>query len=287
MGTVGSSLADTHISAAPPVSMKENGGIFPNPEPPGEGMEQLVLPLTRPREPGILILQHHKGKVTVTGYDGEVVVVNAALKYPPAAEGDTGTRPVSGHALKLHAMEKENVVTVSTNSHERTIDMEIQVPYQFSLYLDKLDEGSVNAYYLQGEMEINSTVGEVVLTDISGSAVISSVDGDIRVSFSGVTPHVPMVFTSVGGDIDVAFPPDVQAVVKMRTDYGEILSDFDIEITHRKAETDTSRTSGVKRAFLEKWTYGTLGSGGPQYLFRSYHGNITIIKSRNLSPPGQ
>lgn len=250
---------------------------------PDKGTEQLLLSLSRPGEPGVLILKHHKGSVRVTGYDGEVVVVNASMRYPDSTGTQGGVRPVPGHALKLHAIEKENVITVSTNSHERTIDMDIQVPHAFSLYVEKLDAGDVSGYYLTGEMDVTSAAGSVWLIDITGSAVISTVDGDILLRFAGVTPNVPMAFTSVGGDIDVALPGDVRATVKMRTDYGEIMSDFDIDLSKRRAATDTSLTTGIQHSFLEEWMHGTIGGGGPQLLFKSYQGNITIRKAGNVS----
>ena len=250
---------------------------------PDKGTEQLVLSLSRPGEPGVLILNHHKGSVRVTGYDGDVVVINASLRYPDSTGTLRGVRPVPGHALKLNAIEKLNVITVSTNSHERTIDMDIQVPHAFSLYVEKLDAGDVSGYYLTGEMDVTSTAGSVWLIGITGSAVISTVDGDILLRFDGVTPHVPMAFTSVGGDIDVTLPGGVRATVKMRTDHGEIMSDFDIDLSRRRTATDTSITTGVQRSFLEEWMHGTIGGGGPQLLFKSYLGDITIRKTGNVS----
>lgn len=250
---------------------------------PDKGTEQLLLSLSRPGEPGVLILKHHKGNVRVTGYNGEVIVINASMRYPDSSGTRRSVRPVPGHSLKLHAIEKHNVITVSTNSHERTIDMDIQVPHAFSLYIEKLDAGDVNGYYLTGEMDVTSSVGSVWLIGITGSAVISTVDGDILLRFAGVTPHIPMAFTSVGGDIDVALPGDVRATIKMRTDNGEIMSDFDIDLSRRRAATDTSLTSGIQRSFLEEWMHGTIGGGGPQLLFKSYLGDITIRKAGNVS----
>jgi hypothetical protein len=272
------------LPAEPASGTASPGIVQMPPDQPENGAEQLVLSLSRPTEPGVLILQHHKGRVRVTGYDGEVVVVNAALRYPDTTGAGTDVRPLPGQALKLHALEKNNVVTISTNSHERTIDLEIRVPHSFSLHIEKYDSGTVSAYYLRGEIEITSAAGGVHLTDITGSAVISTVDGDIFLRFAEVTPHVPMAFTSVGGNIDVAFPRNLSAVVKMRTDHGEIMSDFDIETARRRSETEVSQSTGIRRAFLEQWTHGTIGGGGPQLLFRSYHGNIIIRKVRNVSP---
>jgi hypothetical protein len=251
-------------------------------EPPRDGAEQLILTLEHPDEPGVLIIQHHKGTINITGYKGAFVVVNASLRYPDST-GAKGVRPVAGSGLKFSALEKNNVVTVNTNSHERTIDLDIQVPESFSLHIEKFDSGAITAYHLSGEMDVTSSSGSVQLGDISGSAVISTVDGSIHVRFTGVTGNAPMAFTSVGGDINVFFPDNIDASVKMRTDHGEILSDFDMNVAPRKSGSGTSGETGIQRAFLEEWTCGTLGRGGAEILFRSYYGKITIRKSGNQS----
>ncbi len=248
-----------------------------------KGSEQLLIPLSRPRDPGVLILQHYKGSVTVTGYEGSIVVIEASLPRGGTAAPAEGMRPVATQNLNIHAFEKENVVTVTTNSHERTIDLDIRVPSAFSLEIDKRDEGTVTAYYLRGEMNISSAVSDISLFGIDGSGVVSAVDGGVTAVFRGVNPRAPMSFTSVAGNIAVTFPPDLSAVLKMRTDRGSISSDFDIAVEKRRAEADTSRVSGVRRASLDRWTYGTVGAGGPQYVFQSYRGNIEIRKARDQS----
>ncbi len=251
-------------------------------DPPRNGAEQLILTLEHPDEPGVLIIQHHKGAINITGYKGAFVVVNASLRYPDST-GAPGVRPVAGSGLRFSAMEKNNVVTVNTNSHERTIDLDIQVPESFSLHIEKFDSGAITACRLSGEMDVTSSAGSVQLADISGSAVISTIDGGILARFTSVAENVPMAFTSVGGDINLVFPENIDANVKMRTDHGEIFSDFDMNVAPRKSESGTSGETGIQRAFLEAWTCGILGSGGAEILLRSYHGKITIRKSGNQS----
>ncbi|HSG28443.1 MAG TPA: DUF4097 family beta strand repeat-containing protein [Candidatus Krumholzibacterium sp.] len=257
-------------------------GVAAEPQP-REGTDQLVMSLSHPGEPGVLMLQHHKGTVRVTGYDGELVIVNASLRHGPPAGGKDGMRSLRGGSMRLHGLEKNNVITISTNSHERTIDLEIQVPLDFSLHLEKNDAGEIFVHRLSGEIDINSDTGDVSLTDISGSAIVSTLDGKIFARFTRVTPFVPMAFTTASGDIDVMFPGGIDASLMMRTDKGDILTDFDIDIEGKKAEVETSETTGIQRAVLEEWTHGVIGSGGPQFTFRSYQGDIFIRKSGNLS----
>src|SRR5205823_1975864 len=45
----------------------------------------------------------------------------------------------------------------------------------------------------------------------------------------------PMSFTSLHVDVDVTLPPNTKASLKMRTDRGEVLTDFDVQIQQRPA----------------------------------------------------
>lgn len=261
------------------------------------GTEQIILSLTHPDEPGVMIFQHHKGTITITGYSGEYIIINARLRYPsgrgsgtggPAgkAEGSgssTEIQPVAGHALRLNGIEKNNVITISSNSHERTIDLDIQLPRRFSIHLEKLDNGSISLYSLSGEIEVSSESGDVSLSDIDGTAVLNTVEGDIRADFEAVTPDVPMAFTSLTGNIELFLPEDTGASLKMRADHGEIMTDFDIDVAKKAASGEKSSETGIQRAFLDEWTQGIIGGGGSQFLIRSYNGNIYIRKNRNVS----
>jgi hypothetical protein len=248
--------------------------------------EQVTLSLTRPGDPGVLILGHGKGNIRITGYDGEVVFIEAFLRYPDEDEG--GRRPVSNHALQLRAIEKENVVHVSTNSTERTIDLVIRVPRFFSLQLEKQDQGDVDVHGLNGEMDLSSLSGDVRVTGIEGSAVVYTVDGDIRVEFSRFSANVPMAFSSVEGAIQVAFPPDAAFYAKMKSDYGNLFSDFSLELEKRKAEGGRSDRTGISRIYLEEWTYGRVNGGGAELLFRTVNGDITLQKNPVIkSDPGE
>jgi hypothetical protein len=253
-----------------------------------EGAEQLILSLTYPDEPGVMIFQHHKGDVRVTGYDGEYIIINATLRYiseqdvKGKVEG-SNIRPVPGHAIRMNGLEKNNVITLNSNSHERTIDLEIQLPYRFSIHIEKLDCGEIVVHNISGEIEVSSESGDVNLSGITGSAVVNTVEGNIRARFAGVTSNVPMAFTSVTGNIDLFFPEDTRASLKMRTDHGEIMSGFNIDMEKKRAGGGKSKETGIQRAFLEEWTHGTIGGGGPQFLLRSYSGNIFFRKNSNVS----
>jgi DUF4097 and DUF4098 domain-containing protein YvlB len=65
-----------------------------------------------------------------------------------------------------------------------------------------------------------------VATDISGSAVASTTNGNVRCTFAEVAPGKAMSFSSFNGDVDVTFPASLAADLRIDAGRGEILTDF-------------------------------------------------------------
>ena len=244
--------------------------------------EQIIVPLTDPNEPGVLIIDHIKGSIQVTGYEGEVVIVNASSRSSKTDNKDTsnndGLKRIVSNTVQLSAQQKDNEIVVNTNSHKGTIDLAIRVPNNFSLKLKTYYNGEIKIKNVSGNMEITNINGDVSLEEISGSAVVNTIDGHILANFIGVTPETPMIFTSIEGKIDVTFPAEIKANVKMKSDNGEIFSDFEIKFENRKTQTEKSDKTGVHKVFLEEWTNGKINNGGPEILLKTLEGNIYIRK---------
>jgi len=248
--------------------------------------EQIVVPLTRPDEPGRLIVERHQGSISVKGYEGNVVLVKAFLRRPtrtaPSDPDIEGLKPVSAAAIQLDAQEIDNVVTVNAHSRNKSIDLDISVPARFALKLGVLDDGDVIVDGLRGDVEVNNPYGRVRLDRLTGSANVNTVDGDITARFLGVAAGVPLAFSSVHGKIDVAFPPDADLTVRVKSDEAMVYSDFDIAVEKRKSRTDPAGKTGRTRIALEEWTTGRIGRGGTDVLLKSFDGNIYIRKTQEI-----
>ncbi|MFH1942908.1 MAG: DUF4097 family beta strand repeat-containing protein [bacterium] len=246
--------------------------------------EQIIVPLSRPGNPGVLVIDHIKGSINVTGYDGEAVIVKASSGQRLEEISDEirtdGLRRVASGTIQLNAQEKDNTLVVQTNSHRHTIDLDVTVPRRFNLKLKTYHSGKITVKDVTGEMEITNVNGDVILDGIKGSAVVNTIDGDIFVRFTEVTPGIPMAFTSIEGKIDVTFPQDLRARLKIKTDNGEIFSNYEIQMEKRKIQGDRSDVTGLYKVSLEDWVQGTINGGGPELLFKSLEGNIYIRKQK-------
>jgi hypothetical protein len=228
-----------------------------------ERTEQITVPLSHPDEPGVLIVHHHKGSVNVIGYEGTSLVVKASLRHA------TGAAPT----IDLGAVEKDNHVVLNASPRHRTIDLEIMVPRRFSVRLKNDDSGTIRVQHLSGEIEVSNLNGDIHLLDVAGSALLDTVDGNITAQFSSVTPGTPMALTSLEGNLDVTFPGDVKALVKMRADHGQLRNDFvPAPGIEPSPEDDASRSP---------WTYTWINDGGSEIRLRSFYGHVHIKRAEN------
>ena len=110
------------------------------------------------------------------------------------------------------------------------------------------------------------------LNQVSGPVVAHAHAGDLVATFAAISDDRPMAFSSWAGKVDVTFPGDVAARLKMRTDHGQILSDFDLG----KTETALEDMGDGRRQKMRSFTYATVNGGGTEYMFQNYSGDIII-----------
>lgn len=230
----------------------------------GNHTEQISIPLSNPDEPGVLVVNHHKGSINVIGYDGDMVVVRASLRY------GTDDKITDGCDIYLGAVENNNNVIINAAPRYRTIDMDILIPQGFSVRLRNDDSGTISIEHLSGEIEVSNQNGDIILNDISGSAVLDTVDGDITAQFEEVPPGVPMAFSTVEGNIEVSFPEDSNAHIKARSDRGVIRNTF---VSDTVAGSVVATTDNLEAG---QWNYYKLNSGGSEIRLMSFFGNIYI-----------
>jgi Putative adhesin len=121
----------------------------------------------------------------------------------------------------------------------------------------------------------------VTLMNIAGSAVAHALNGKLTASFTRVNQK-PMAFSSLNGDIDVTFPADLKANVSLRSDRGDVFSDFDVNMQalSSQAVVDDARSHGGKyKVKIDKTVRGTINGGGPEMQFNNFNGQIYIRKA--------
>ena len=252
--------------------------------------DRVTVPFSDPSRPKTLRASLLNGGITVRGYDGKDAIIEAR---PHGGESRRRRAPERADGMKrldvtgsgLNVEEADNVITVGTGwrSMNENLELSIQVPYNTSLKLSATNGGDIIVDHITGDVEINNTNGNATATHISGSAIVHALNGKVLASLDRVTPDKPMSFSSLNGDIDVTLPADVKAKVKMKSDNGEIYSDFDVKLdaTSRQPIIEDNRSGrGRYRVRFDRGTYGTINGGGPEIQFTTFNGNIYIRKTK-------
>lgn len=254
------------------------------------GRETLTVALSAPTKPGSLEVKLVNGYIHVTGYDGRDVVIEAGTHARPSGRPgnpspDKGPpnglkRIATGGSLSLTAEEKNNHVELTTNSLWHPVYLTIKVPYHFSLRLGTVNNGDIRVENVVGELEVSNVIGSIHLNQVSGSAVANTVNGNLIATFRSVTAGAPMAFSTFNGKVDITFPRDANATLKMQSEQGSIYSDFDVAVDNRPPEVTRSAEQGVYRLGSDGWTYGTINKGGPEILLKTINGNIFLRKAK-------
>lgn len=248
--------------------------------------ETVTIPLSNPAKEGFLKIGIINGSISIKGTDAKEVTVTGIKKADKkkyysgrkTSKNDTdGLKRISNNSLEFSAEEFDNTIHIKSSVHGTT-DFEIEVPKNFSLKVSTINKGDIYVENVNGTMDISNINGKITLKDISGSVSADALNKDIIVNFVEVTPNESMAFSSMNGDIDITFPKSIKADIKVKSDRGEIYTDFDLKAKPSEAKiTKGSDSRGnAYRVKVEKWITGAINGGGPEILFKNFNGDVII-----------
>jgi hypothetical protein len=246
--------------------------------------ETLTVPLSSPGKAYSLKVHLVTGAIKVTGYDGKDIVINASPRTGSDEEGsktsENGMKRISTPGgFEITAKEADNTVTVNTGNPNRAVDLDLKIPQDVKLKLGTVNDGEVVVENVRGELEVNNVNDKITLTNISGSVVANTVNGDINVTFKTVDPKAPMAFSTLNGDVNVTLPADTKANLKLKSDNGDVFSDFDVDIDKTPAKVDKITEPGMYKIKKDDWVYGKINGGGPEMMMKNMQGDIYVKKA--------
>jgi DUF4097 and DUF4098 domain-containing protein YvlB len=254
--------------------------------------DRAEVPLTDPAKPAMVKVTVQHGSITVSGYSGKTVMVEAKadIKYesenmkererekekekPKKAEG---MQLIQNQSTGLLIEEENNVVTVKVRSFTRKVDIDIKVPFKTSLKLKGFQAGEIKVDNVEGELEVTHLNGPITLERISGTVVANTLNGELKVSFERVNLDKPMSFSTLNGDIDVTFPKNAKFSLKMKSDQGKIYSDFELQMKPQSTpQAKPERKEGKYLIKFDKSMIGALNGGGEEVQFKTFNGDIYL-----------
>jgi putative adhesin len=253
------------------------------PQTPGQ---KIIVPLSDPTRAGSLHVGVMGGSITVKGANRKDVLIEVRQRGDEDEDHEednkSDRKPSSGlreipQPASFSVEEGNNRVEVSSrNFGSRSNDFVIEVPARFDLELSAVNDGDIVVEGVDGEHEISNVNGEITLDRVGGSVVAHTTNGAVKATLTRVTAGKPMAFTTLNGDVDLTLPATTKANLRLRSDNGQLFTDFDF--TAQVADVSESREQGRTLKEIGKYIGGSINGGGPVFELRSFSGDVYVRK---------
>ena len=238
-----------------------------------------------------LVVDNINGAINVVGYDGETIELVAHREIK--AESDEKIAEAK-QDVRLDMKQEKNKLILYVDAPWRTgdgvnykgwhyygydviYDFELRVPHKTSLYLKTINKGKVTVQSVEGDFEVNDVNAGIEMTEIDGPAIVRTVNGPIKVSFTK-NPSADCSFKTVNGKIEVVLHDGLSADMRLKTFNGKVYTDFETESLPRD-EKVVEKHEGSRRIYKRGDSYAVrIGNGGPEFSFDTLNGNIYLLK---------
>ena len=246
--------------------------------------DRVTVPLSDPSRPALIDVSLVQGSITVRGSNRKDVLVTArpeadrpSRRYDADASGLRRIPQAAGFRISAES----NRLKISSDSHNRSITFEIEAPARTNLKLRTVNGGEIVVENIDGELDLSNVNGGITLNGVAGSVHAGTTNGSVRASLTRVATDRQMAFTSLNGAIDVTLPPSTKANLRMRSDNGEVYSDFEVQLASSAPVVQESRGSnGRYRLNRNRSIVGSINGGGPEFELRTFNSNVYVRKGK-------
>jgi hypothetical protein len=246
--------------------------------------EQVTVPLSDPSKPGSIDVSLVQGSITVRGSNRKDVLVIAhpeadrpSRRADPDANGLRGIPQTAGFRIT----EEANRIKVSADSPNRSVTFEIQAPSHSNLKLSTVNGGEILVENIDGDIDVGNTNGGITLNSVGGAVNAGTTNGSVRATMTRVAPQKEMAFTSMNGTVDVTLPASTKANLRMRSNNGDVYSDFDVQLAASAPVVEENRNgNGRFRISRNRSIVGAINGGGPEVELRTFNSNVYVRKGR-------
>ena len=237
--------------------------------------------------PRKLLVDNIQGFVHVTGTGGSQVQVSIEKHiYADSSEAMAEAK----RDIKMDMSQQGNFVRLYEDGPFRTangtnyrgesyygyrvvFDCDVQVPYDTLLVLKTVNHGDIQVKKTTGDYDIHGLNGGIEMADVSGSGLVSTLNGKVKVTFSR-NPSKATQFKTLNGSVDVYFQNGLNADLKFKKLNGGIYTDFEVTALPQTVAGGSSNGKFVYRS--GRTMAGRAGKGGPELSFDTLNGSIRL-----------
>ena len=246
--------------------------------------DRVTVPLSDPSRVALIDVSLVSGSITVRGANRKDVMVVA---HP---EGDRPSRRYDAEANGLRRIpqtagfrisEEANRVRITADSPNRGLSFEIEAPQHTNLKLSTVNGGEILVENIDGDLDVSNTNGGITLNGVAGAVNAGTTNGSVRATMTRVTAQKEMAFTSLNGTVDVTLPPATKANLRLRSDNGDVYSDFDVQLApSAPAVEENGSGNGRYRIRRNRSIVGAINGGGPEFELRTLNNNVYVRKGK-------
>jgi DUF4097 and DUF4098 domain-containing protein YvlB len=246
-----------------------------------QAAEGIPVPFSDPARVGSVSVRVHDGAITIRGETRKDVLVTSQSPSGDARNRRTADVPQGFRVLTsgsgVNISEENNQMQINAASTGAT-RLDIRVPTRVNLTLSGHNGAGIDVENVEGDIEARHHNASIRLTNVAGSVVANTHNGDIRVVLTRITGDKAMAFTSFNGTVDVTLPASAKANLRMRSDRGDIITDFDVQV--RPGTAPQTRSDGRTRVIeINQSVFGAINGGGPEFELRTFNGDIFVRRS--------
>ncbi|MDH4337033.1 MAG: DUF4097 domain-containing protein [Candidatus Krumholzibacteria bacterium] len=210
---------------------------------------------------GSLSLSNINGDVTVTGYDGTTIEVDA-IKYASSQERLDETT-IESSMKNGHVVIKVDIDDHDDWDHDGNAGVEFTIRVPRGTRIDEVElvNGDLQLDGIEGEVDASSVNGDVTATHLSGAVALSAVNGDVELDVTGAVDSIRL--QSVNGTVELTLPRNASARVSASTVHGSIRGTGEIK---------------ADRGIVGSSLSSVLGKGEGTIKLDTVNGNIRIYQ---------
>jgi hypothetical protein len=221
-----------------------------------------------------LILKDFSDSLPIEGYNGTEIIISSTSEDLAPPEKAKGLKPIfpagtDNTGMGLDVAKTENVIIVTCLlPFSRGSEYKIKVPENIALELSSGCErnNDISIKNMKNEIDIKSC-HNIDLKDVTGPLVLSTISGDINISYSSINTSKASSVNSISGDVDITLPVKTSTDLELRVVSGAIYSDFDFS----ESQKNLKKIGGNETNY-------SLNGGGFKFSIGSVSGNIYLRK---------
>jgi DUF4097 and DUF4098 domain-containing protein YvlB len=206
--------------------------------------------------------------VSIRATTAAISVTGGAAEVSAVLYDSTGTE-VQGLVVERQASRTSVVLAIPVRPGAR---IEVRVPSAVDLNVEGSNGGPVTVRGVSGQLEILNSNAGIVLERVGGTVLASTSNGPIEATLRSVDPGLPMSFLTSNGRIDLTFPGNLNATLRMESDTGPLTTDFELA----RVGGEPIERKVMRGGRLRTIRYGAVNRGGPAIDVRTENAPIVI-----------